>query len=87
MVALVPKDAEAHMELFRRDQSDFDGTFILRGVIPGSYIVVAVQDAWGFDWQKPSVLQQFIQHGQSVSVGEKARGTLHLPRPVEVQQR
>jgi len=87
MVALVPKDAEAHTELFRRDQSDFDGTFILAGVIPGSYTVVAVQDAWGFDWLKPSVLQRFIEHGQSVNIGEKARGTLHLPRPVEVQQR
>jgi len=87
MVALVPKDAEAHTELFRRDQSDFDGTFILRGVIPGSYTVVAVQNAWGFDWQKPSVLQQFIQHGQSVNIDGKTRGTLHLPRPVEVQQR
>jgi len=31
MVALVPKDAEAHIELFRADQSDFDGTFVLRG--------------------------------------------------------
>jgi len=31
MVALVPKDPEAHFELFRRDQSDFDGTFVLRG--------------------------------------------------------
>jgi len=56
-------------------------------VIPGSYTVVAVQDAWGFDWLKPSVLQRFIEHGQSVNIGEKARGTLHLPRPVEVQQR
>jgi hypothetical protein len=56
-------------------------------VIPGSYTVVAVQDAWGFDWQKPSVLQQFIQHGQSVNIDGKARGTVHLPRPVEVQQR
>jgi hypothetical protein len=87
MVALVPKDAEANTELFRRDQSDFDGTFILPSVIPGSYTVVAVQDAWGFDWLKPSVLQRFIQRGESVNIGEKARGTLHLPRPVEVQQR
>jgi len=31
MVALVPDDPEMHIELFRRDQSDFDGTFLVRG--------------------------------------------------------
>ncbi len=85
MVALVPKDAEAHIELFRRDQSDFDGTFVLRGVIPGSYTIVAVEDAWGFDWQQPGVLARYIQHGQNLIIGERMHGTVHLPDPVEVQ--
>jgi hypothetical protein len=56
MVALVPNDPVAHIELFRRDQSDFDGTFVLRGVIPGSYTIVAVEDAWGLEWLQPGVL-------------------------------
>jgi hypothetical protein len=34
--------------MFRRDQSDFDGSFVLRGVVPGSYTIVGVEDAWGF---------------------------------------
>ena len=85
MVALVPKDPEAHLELFRRDQSDFDGTFVLRGVIPGSYTIVAVEDAWGFDWQQPGVLARYVQHGQNVIIGERMQGTVHLPDPVEVQ--
>jgi len=79
MVALVPKDPEAHLELFRRDQSDFDGTFVLRGVIPGSYTVVAVEDAWGFDWQQPGVLARYVQHGQNLIIGERMQGTVHLP--------
>jgi protocatechuate 3,4-dioxygenase beta subunit len=85
MVALVPKDPESHLEVFRRDQSDFDGTFLLRGVIPGSYTIVAVEDAWGFEWQQPGVLARYVQHGQNLTIGERMRGTVHLPDPVEVQ--
>jgi uncharacterized protein (DUF2141 family) len=85
MVALVPNDPVAHIELFRRDQSDFDGTFVLRGVIPGSYTIVAVEDAWGLEWLQPSVLARYVQHGQNLTVGELMRGTVSLPNPVEVQ--
>jgi len=34
MVVLVPKDPESHRDLFRRDQSDQDGSFSLRSVVP-----------------------------------------------------
>jgi len=87
MVALVPHDPEEHVELFRRDQSDFDGTFFLRGVIPGKYTVVAVEDAWGFEWLKAAVLARYVQHGKNVIIGESMRGTVHLPDTVEVQSR
>ena len=85
MVTLVPSDPESHVELFRRDQSDFDGTFMLRGVIPGTYTIVAVEDAWGFEWLKTGVLARYVQHGQNVIVGEKMRGMVHLLEPLEVQ--
>jgi uncharacterized protein (DUF2141 family) len=85
MVALVPNDPVAHMDLFRRDQSDFDGTFALQGVIPGAYTIVAVEDAWGLDWMQPSVLARYVQHGQNISVGDFMNGTLQLPEPIEVQ--
>ena len=87
MVALVPNDPESHEELFRRDQSDFDGTFMLQGVIPGTYTIVAVEDAWGFEWLKAGVLARYVQHGQNVIVGEKMRGMVHLPLPLEVQRK
>jgi hypothetical protein len=85
MVALVPNDPVAHIDLFRRDQSDFDGTFVLQGVIPGAYTIVAVEDAWGLDWMQPSVLARYVRHGQNISVGDFMNGTLHLPEPIEVQ--
>ncbi len=87
MVALVPKDPESHLEMFRRDQSDLDGSFVLRGVIPGSYTIVAVEDAWGFQWMQPGVLARYVQHGQDLTIGELMKGSVHLPDPVEVQPR
>jgi len=84
---LVPKDPESHRELFRRDQSDLDGSFVLRGVIPGSYTIVAVEDAWGFQWMQPGVFGRYIQHGQNLTIGELMKGSVRLPDPVEVQPR
>lgn len=87
MVVLVPKDPETHVEFFRRDQSALDGSFILQSVIPGSYTIIAVEDAWGFDWLKPGVLAKYAKQGQDLTVGELMRGVVHLPDPVEVQGR
>ena len=85
MVALVPIDAQANVDLFRRDQTDFDGTFTLPGVVPGAYTVVAVEDAWGFEWMKPGVLARYVQQGQPVVVGEKK--LVRLTEAVKVQAR
>jgi hypothetical protein len=87
MVVLIPKNPEAHQDLFRRDQSDLDGSFALRDVIPGLYTVAAIEDAWGFDWSKPLLLARYAQHGQAVTVGELMRGSVSLSDPVQVQPR
>jgi len=42
MVVLVPDDPEANLELFRRDQSDLDGSFALAQVVPGTYTILAI---------------------------------------------
>jgi hypothetical protein len=76
MVALVPKDT-SQVELFRRDQSDFDGTFSLRDVLPGTYTLVAVEDAWGTEWMKPGVLGKYVKGGKSVVVGSE-RGVMRV---------
>jgi hypothetical protein len=85
MIVLIPKDPEAHREYFRRDQSDFDGTFSVAFVQPGTYTIVAVEDAWGMEWMQPGVLSRYAQHGQELTIGPLMRGTVHLPEGVEVQ--
>ena len=85
MVVLIPKEPEAHREYFWRDQSDFDGTFTVAYIVPGIYTIVAVEDAWGFEWLQPGVLSRYAQHGQELTIGPLMRGTVRLPEAVEVQ--
>jgi len=84
MVVLVPRNPEVDRDLFRRDQSDLDGTFILRDVIPGSYTVLAIQNGWDLDWSQPAGLAVYAKHGQAIEVGSQSR-PLNLPEAVEVQ--
>jgi len=85
MVVLVPKNPEANHDRFRRDQSDLDGSFSLPNVIPGSYTIVAIENGWELDWSEPAVLAQYLQHGQTLEVGDRSPTPMHLADAVEVQ--
>lgn len=85
MIVLVPKHPDANRELFRRDQSDLDGSFTLQNVIPGTYTVTAIADGWDLDWSKPDVISSYAKHGQTVVVPAHSEHVVKLPEPVEVQ--
>jgi hypothetical protein len=68
MIVLVPQDAGNNSPLFRRDQSDSDGTFTLPNVVPGQYTVIAVANGWDLEWGNPSVLHPYLKGGESVQV-------------------
>ncbi len=68
MILLVPQSLEGNLDLFRRDQSDSDGTFSLYRVLPGKYVVVAIENGWDLDWQNPAVLKPFLEHGQPLEI-------------------
>ena len=87
MIVLVPKNPEENPDLFRRDQSDLDGSFTLQNVVPGSYSVIAIQDGWDLDWATPAVLAHYGRHAQPLTVPMQARGTQRLSNPVEVVAR
>jgi protocatechuate 3,4-dioxygenase beta subunit len=86
MIVLVPKDPESHRDLFRRDQSDQDGSFSLRSVVPGSYTIVAIENGWDLDWSRPGVIAHYAEHGKTVAVPGGTQGSMHVPDPVEVQE-
>ena len=68
MVVLVPHDPANNSPLFRRDQSDSDGTFTLPNVVPGQYTVVAIAKGWDLEWGNPAVLQPYLKGGETVQV-------------------
>jgi hypothetical protein len=67
MVVLVPEDADRQM-LYRRDQSDSDGSFDLSSVTPGKYTLIALENGWELEWGKPEVLKPFLAAGEPVRV-------------------
>ena len=84
MIVLVPKGPEENRDLFRRDQSDLDGTFSLHDVPPGSYTLVAIENGWDLDWSRPEVIAAYVKRGTSVMVSPSSK-TVHVKEAVQVQ--
>ncbi len=72
MVVLVPADPAHNQLLFRRDQSDSDGSFNIADVVPGRYTLLAIADGWDLEWANPAVLERFMPQGEPLTV--EARG-------------
>ncbi len=83
MVLLAPEDAKDNQILFRRDQSDSDGTFLLSNIIPGRYRLLAIDEGWELNWADPNVLAAYLK--KSVAVQVRAHSKLNLT--IEVQSR
>ncbi len=85
MVLLVPHDPDADPELFRRDQSNTDGSFTLNRAVPGDYTLVAIENGWTLEWARREVIAPYLAGG--VKVRLTGQRTLELPSAVEVQRR
>lgn len=82
MLLLVPADPANNLVLFRRDQSDSDGSFTMAGVVPGRYTLLALENGWDLEWSKPETLSKFMAGGEIVTVEMKGKHTVR----VKVQQ-
>jgi hypothetical protein len=87
MVVLVPKNRSAFRSLVRRDQSDSDGSFALRDVVPGQYTLVAIPDGWALDWAQPELIGRYLPKGVAVTITENSGKLVRLSEPVPVQAR
>jgi len=87
MVVLVPRNPGVNLDRFARDQSDSDGSFSLRDVAPGQYIVVAIENGWELEWSRPEVIGRFLPSGIGVTVTEESGRQLNLSEAVPVQSR
>ena len=85
LVILVPAGADTSEALFRRDQTDLDGSFAFNNVVPGNYILVAIDDAWTLRWTDPIALMPYLLHGLPVTITANASDTFHISDPVATQ--
>jgi hypothetical protein len=68
MILLVPQSPEKNLPLFRRDQSDSDGTFTLHDVLPGRYKILAIEDGWDVEWADMSLFKTRLDRAPSIEV-------------------
>jgi hypothetical protein len=72
MVLLVPEQG-ANTPLYRRDQSDSDGTFTLENVVPGKYRVMAIENGWNVEWMNPEIREKFAGAAVAVEIGSSEK--------------
>lgn len=65
LVMLVPAglDDPAAFTTLALDQTNTDGSFDLNNIIPGPYILIAVDRGWDIHWKDPSTLERYLTHG------------------------
>ena len=64
---LLPQDA-GESRLIRRDQSDSDGSFTIKGVVPGKYTLVAIEDGSNLLYKTPGVMKPYLPGGVPITV-------------------
>lgn len=78
MILLVPQDPENNLPLFRRDQSDSDGSFTLSPVLPGRYTLLALENGWDLQWGDAAVLKPFLANGEPIVVDTKGNHNMRV---------
>ncbi len=70
MVLLVPVTIEDpnSITFLQQDQTNTDGSFELANVIPGQYILVAIDHGWQINWGDPSTLRRYLMQGVPVDL-------------------
>ncbi len=87
MVVLVPAGYATPVDLFRRDQSDLDGSFTLQSVLPGKYLLLAVENGWTLPWTDATAMSRYLAHAIPVVIPEGVRGTTQVTEAVPAQLR
>ncbi len=65
----------------QRDQTNTDGSFSLDAVLPGAYILVAIDHGWTVNWRDLTTLRRYLTGGIAVDIAPGAS----LRRDVEAQ--
>ena len=87
MIVLVPAGGDTSEDLFRRDQSNLDGGFTFSNVVPGNYLLVAIDDGWSLRWNDAATLTPYLMHAIPISVPSSGSAAIRLPEPLPTQPR
>jgi hypothetical protein len=68
MVVFVPEDPVNDRPLFRRLQSDSDGSFSALRVLPGKYTLLAIENGWDLEWANPEALTPYMSKGEALEI-------------------
>jgi hypothetical protein len=71
-VALVPEGFEDANNLIRVGESDSSGAFEMERVVPGRYVLIALEDGWDGDWRGAEFLGRFVAGGEKIEIGAGA---------------
>ena len=74
MVLLVPITIEDpnSITVLRQDQTNTDGSFDVANIIPGQYILVAIDHGWEINWGDPTTLRRYLMQGVPVELRSSA---------------
>jgi hypothetical protein len=74
MVLLVPITIEDpnSITFLVQDQTNTDGSFSLANVIPGQYILVAIDHGWQINWGDASTLRRYLMQGVPIDLKSSA---------------
>jgi hypothetical protein len=77
LVLLVPAayGSPENIAPIERDETNTDGSFFLRGVFPGEYILVSIDHGWNINWHDMAALAPYLAKGTPLNV--PARATLN----------
>jgi hypothetical protein len=65
----------------RRDQTNTDGSYDLEDVIPGQYILIAIDHGWQVNWNDPATLRLYLIHGVPLDL----RSGANIRQEIEAQ--
>ena len=74
MILLVPITIEDRnsITMLRQDQTNTDGSYDLANIIPGQYILVAIDHGWQINWGDASTLRRYLMEGVPVDLKSSA---------------
>jgi hypothetical protein len=68
LVLLVPQNSEIVEGVPRRDQSNSDGSYGFRNVIPGNYLLLSIHDAWEINTDDAAALSYYLKTATLITI-------------------